>query len=152
MMIGVAVLHAYASLAGQDRWPFCTYPMYARNKVREDFVFLRVVGVRPDGTETPMLGNEHLRPFDQSRIAESLDKMTPPGGTSRRVQCLTDVLHRYERRRQAGRHDGPALTQVRLYRTTHTLKPWAANLHQPEQRVLLAESEWKPDPSAGVTE
>jgi hypothetical protein len=127
--------------------------MYAKNKAQDSIVSLRLFGVRPDGTETRMLGNEHLRPFDQSRMAESLHLMTLTEETSRRhVQGLTDALHRYERRRQAGHHDGPELSRLRLYRTKHELKPWAENLHRPEERVLLAESEVRPDANAGVKE
>jgi hypothetical protein len=141
-LLAVVALHVQASLLGHDRWPFCTYPMYAKNKAEETFVYLRLFGVLPDGTETQLLGNEHLRPFDQSRIAESMHKMTLTEGTTRRhAQGLTDVLRRYERQRQAGHHNGPELTRLRLYRTKHELKPWAENLHRPEERVLLAESE-----------
>jgi hypothetical protein len=140
MMFGVVALHANATVVGYDRWPFCTYPMYAKFKVQGDLVRLRLVGVLADGTETPMLGNEHMRPFDQSRIAESLEKMTlTDDPTGRHAEALKDTLDRYHRRRLMGHHDGPAITRLRLYRTKHELRPWAENLHRPEDRALLAE-------------
>ncbi len=139
MILGVVALHANATYVGQDRWPFCRYPMYATVKVKKDLVRLRLVGVLADGSETPMLANEHMAPFDQSRIFESLEKVTLTEDPTRRHEALKDTLERYHRRRQTGHHDGPEITRLRLYQTKHELRPWAVNLHRPEERALVAE-------------
>ena len=145
MILGLVALHAYATVVGYDRWPFCSYPMYAKVKVKKDLVRMRLVGVLADGTETQMLENAHLRPFDQSRIAEALELMTlTENPTRRHTEALQATLERYQRLRQRGHHGGPEITGLRLYRTKHELQPWAANLNRPEERSLLAEVAVKP--------
>ena len=99
----------------------------------------RIIGVRPDGSEAAIHKNEFIHPFDQSRLSEGLQgaHFERDGG----ALALNDVLQRYERRRLSGEHVGPAIKQVRLYRLTHQLEPWAANYDAPTQRELLAESD-----------
>jgi hypothetical protein len=52
---------------------------------------------------------------------------------------LQDCLKRYEALRSAGRHHGPPLQGMRLYRVDWKLDPWARNLDSPDQKKLLFE-------------
>lgn len=135
-LIGV---HVYENVVDGEHWPFCSYPMYSELETERAVTTFRVVGVRHDGTETLIHRNEFIHPFDQSRLNEGLQiaHFEQDSGEL----ALNDVLQRYERRRQVGEHDGPALVRVRLYRMKHRLEPWAGNLHVPDERQLLVESD-----------
>ena len=136
LLIGV---HVYENAVDGEHWPFCSYPMYSELEEKDSVTTFRVVGVRHDGSETLIHRNEFIHPFDQSRLNEGLQ--IAHFEESSGELALNDVLQRYERRRLDGEHDGPALQRVRLYRITHRLEPWAGNLHAPNARELLAESD-----------
>jgi hypothetical protein len=52
---------------------------------------------------------------------------------------VTDVYDRYERRREAGDHDGPPLQAVRVYQLHWVLQPGARNAMHPNARELVYE-------------
>jgi hypothetical protein len=130
--------HLYVNVIDDEHWPVCSYPMYSELETERSITTYRVVGVRHDGSETVIHKNEFIHPFDQSRLSEGL---LSAHSDKEGVPALNDVLQRYERRRRAGAHGGPALVRVRLYRMKHRLEPWAVNLHAPAERELLAESD-----------
>jgi len=135
----LVALHLYENIVDDEHWPFCSYPMYSELETDGALTTYRIVGVRHDGSEAAIHKNEFIHPFDQSRLSEGLQgaHFERDGG----ALALNDVLQRYERRRLSGEHVGPAIKQVRLYRLTHQLEPWAANYDAPTQRELLAESD-----------
>jgi hypothetical protein len=53
--------------------------------------------------------------------------------------ALQDCLARYEDLRRSGRHNGPALVGVRLYRLRWRLDRWARNVDRPDSRTLILE-------------
>ena len=55
-----------------------------------------------------------IAPFDRLRLRTALKRLPPDA----RPAALSDVLTRYEQARQAGEHDGPPLSALRLYRDT----------------------------------
>jgi hypothetical protein len=48
-------------------------------------------------------------------------------------------LRRYEARRIAGEHGGPAIDGIRLYTLSWDLEPYAANIERPRSKTLVAE-------------
>ncbi len=55
-----------------------------------------------------------IAPFDRLRLRTALKRLPPDA----RPAALSAVLTRYEQARQAGEHDGPPLSALRLYRDT----------------------------------
>jgi hypothetical protein len=56
-----------------------------------------------------------------------------------RDALLRDYLDRYERRRTADQHGGPALQGIRLYELYWTMDRSASNVGAPERRTLVYE-------------
>jgi hypothetical protein len=140
LIAGVIGGSLYDIAIRQEHWPFSNYPMFST--VHRDAVLTwpRVFGVTPDGREIALLQYEYLYPLDQSRLPLGLRRLGErPDGPSRIRSALADVLARYEQRREARAHEGPALVAIRLYSVEWPLQPFAANLDAPRSRTLLAE-------------
>ena len=139
----LALLSLQVLVLGTDAtvWLFSTYPMYSRLQTERAVTAYRLVGIRADsGAEEPLQARALLYPFDQARLGVAFLKMSvAPDAEARLKEGDRDALRRYESRRLARLHDGPALKGVRLYKTRHNLDPWARNVSHPERRELLTE-------------
>jgi hypothetical protein len=134
--------HLYDVATGREHWPFSPYPMYSHAAHEWAMVLPRVVGVRSDGddAELPLWEPRYLDPFDQSRLLQALQALLErPDGRTPVGLALADCLARYERRRAAGEHDGPALRALRYYHVHWTLEPDAGNVDRPDQQTLVLE-------------
>ena len=132
--------HLSALALDRELWPFSQYPMYARATNERTVLMPRLVGVRRDGGEIALLDSRYLEPFDQARLMQVLAALLQhPDGRERAATALVDCLDRYERRRRAGAHDGPALGALRLYHMLWTLEPTARNVNAPERRDVVVE-------------
>jgi hypothetical protein len=132
--------HLYDLVVDREHWPFSQYPMYAHAAREWSMLVPRLVGVRADGGEITLWETRYLEPFDQARLVQAIQAlMQAPDGRSRAATALADCLARYERRRRAGVHDGPALAALRLYHVLWTLQPSAANVEHPDRRDLVLE-------------
>ena len=143
--LGLAVLLAgsgFDILAGREHWPFSNYPMYSRIERDRTVTKLHLYGV-PEGAATrefPLLDHRYIQPFDKTRLTSALQQLQRRPDAERQLrEAARDVLERYEVLRQAGRHDGPPLQAVRLYRLEWRLDPRARNVDQPDGRALLLE-------------
>jgi hypothetical protein len=125
-------------LSDTEHWPFSPYPMYSTMDVSETYSFLRLYGVlqRSPLVEVPLDDNIYLQPLDNSRLPPALERAAME---NRLDEAMADCLARYESARQAGRHGGPRLVGVRLYRLTWTLQPSASNVDQPDRKELLGD-------------
>jgi hypothetical protein len=123
---------AAAIVTGRELWPFSPYAMYSNLRRGPTISRLWVVGVSEGGAETPLHG-AMLHPFRFSQLEAGLGRLD---GEVRR-EGLSDLLRRYEVRRLAGRHAGPALEALRLYRMTFDAA--ADGDRRPLARDLLAE-------------
>jgi len=102
------------------------------------FSMLRLYGVvqRSPLIEIPLDSNLYLQPFDNSRLSAALEHALRE---NRLEEGVTDCLTRYEGLRRAGRHTGPPLVAMRLYRLTWTLDTSASNVDRPDRKDLLTE-------------
>lgn len=133
--------HLYDLAVGREHWPFSPYPMYARATGEWTVLMPRIMGVRNDGAgEVAFRDARWLAPFDQARLLQSLQTMlAEPDGRRHAATALADCLARYERRRRAGDHDGPALAALRLYHMRFALSADAANVDRSDRRDLVLE-------------
>jgi hypothetical protein len=108
---------------------------------------LRLFGVEGE-REIPLLRDAWIEPFHQCRIDSALQGMERrQDGRARLQAAVRDALSRYDSRRRSGRHNGPRLQGIRLYRLHWTLDPWARNADRPDQKDLILEVMSAPDGS-----
>jgi hypothetical protein len=125
----------------QEHWPFSNYPMFSSVHRQPTLTWLRLFGVTDDNREVPLLKYNELWPLDQSRLPLGLRRVADQPDSGPRLQdALSDVLNRYNARREKGEIKGPELRALRLYKIAWTLEPFAANLDRPSTRQLVAET------------
>lgn len=133
-IIGLLLGSIGAIVTGREIWPFSPYPMYAgiQSPTTTEHVLVGIV----DGGEVPVPA-DWITPFDGPRLAAVLARAAGDD-PHRRDAILRAAIDRYEARRAAGEHDGPALRGLRLHALTWTLD--VATMHAPpDERVLIAE-------------
>jgi len=122
-----------------EHWPWSCYPMYSEIQTGTTFDDYRLYGVPKENpsTEISLFTDErYLQPFDQSRLALVLDEVHDDPGLHHGLQnCLT----RYEALRKGGRHPGPELSAIRMYKVYWTLDPYGATIEKPDRKVLVDE-------------
>ena len=139
-IIFVGSLHSVVT--GTEKWPFSPYPMFSRVATSRSLTQFQLYGV-PEGEpaeEFPLIQYEYTQPFDNSRIDSSLQNLYERRS---RQQDLREALHyflsRYEMLRVQGRHQGPPLVAIRLYRVHWAFDPIARNVDRPDSKELLGE-------------
>jgi hypothetical protein len=121
-----------------EHWPFALYAMFSEISASKTYSMLRLYGVvqRSPLVEIQLDNNAYLQPFDNSRLTDALEHARRE---NRLEEGVTDCLTRYEVLRRTGRHDGPPLVAIRLYRVTWSFDPSASNVDRPDRKDLLAE-------------
>ncbi|HEY4183449.1 MAG TPA: hypothetical protein VGP07_00195 [Polyangia bacterium] len=139
-LMGLGMVHGYEIVRDGEHWPFCSYGMYSSLQAGRVVESYRAVGVLANGDELPLQDEAVLFPFDPSRLSSALHAMADaPGGGERLRLAAADLLRRYEARRRAGLHDGPAISRIRLIFTRHELEPGARKFARPLLRLDVAD-------------
>lgn len=142
LIAAIAGGHLFDMLTGKEHWPFSGYPMFSALTRDKSVWMVHLCGVTREDTprEVPLLKGEYLWPFDRPRFRAALLRLDSAADREGRLrEALNDVLDRYEARRAEGRHNGPALRGIRLYKRSYRLDPWARNHDQPDRRRLIFE-------------
>lgn len=141
LIFAVILGSSYDIATRQEHWPFSDYPMFSAIHRANVLEWPRLFGVTAEGSEVALVDHDYLWPLDQSRLPIGLRHIYRTERDVPRVHAvLEDCLARYERRRVAGRHDGPALRAIRLYMVAWDIQPYARNLDQPKARQLITEA------------
>ena len=141
LVAGLLTGSMFDIVANREHWPFSPYTMYATLEPGPSLTTLRLFGVTETGAELPLLADEHIAPFDPSRLRWALDTVAAgPDGKQRLRLAVGDCLRRYEERRREGKHAGPPLVAVRLYRLYWTLDAEARNVDHPDNRQIVSEA------------
>ena len=125
-----------------EHWPFSPYPMFSGVRRDRSLNVLRLFGVIEGnlGHEIPLVKSEYIHPMDEARLRVGLRWITRSNHRQQLLrEALQDSLMRYESLRREGRHDGPPLQGIRLYRVYWKLDPWARNVERPDHRDLVFE-------------
>jgi hypothetical protein len=130
---------AFDILLQREDWPFSNYPMYAGQQT-ERYAWIRVYGVTDSG-EFALVPERQLRPWDSVRINYSFSGtvLERTDQSTSGPRALQNLYQLYEAERRAGKHNGPPLRAVRLYREQWRLEPGLANKATPEERQLIYE-------------
>ncbi len=142
-ILGLITGSLYDIARDKEHWPFSPYRLYPEAELKPELMLLRVVGLTAGEPTREFILSEssHIYPFNHDRLMRPFRHMLARrGGQAQVREGLLDVLARYERRRVAGQHGGPALRGLRLYRHTWHLEPWAKNKDRPDQQELLGEA------------
>ena len=144
-MLAVIVLgHLYCLTVGPtDLWPFSRYAMYSKRRVgdhAEQYVIVGVTAERPPREVEMFLEWEYIRPLYRGSLHRSLARFARSAHDQRLIAAAEDCLRRYEARRKAGKHSGPALAAIRVYRYLWQYDQVDPHDRRPTDRELLAES------------
>lgn len=123
-----------------EHWPFSQYAMYAWVNRNYSLTLTRLFGVTDSDPprEIPLTASKYLQPFNPYRLRRAFNWMLQSADREQLLgDALRDVLRRYEERRRAGHHDGPALQGLKLYRFYWKLDPWARNIDRPDSKDLI---------------
>ena len=139
-IVAVLVLGHLMEIARQtEHWPFSNYPMWAR--VSKGWAETQVVpmGVLADdpAVEIPLTDPAYFAPMPVYYQRLNFRAVARKPGV--RDALLRDYLDRYEQRRTALEHAGPALRGIRLYELYWTMDRGASNVGSPERRTLVYE-------------
>ena len=125
----------------REHWPFSQYQMYSELQTPAIEV-IRLFGITedPSAPEVPLVERKYIQPFDHVRLWFSLNRMAAAKERDGELrEALDDCLRRYESLRRDGRHDGPRLVGLRLYRLKGRLDASARHPRSPTDRTLVYE-------------
>jgi hypothetical protein len=135
----------------EEYWPFSPYPMFSGvNRTPYSSSTLQLYGVTQEEPHDEILiptdRGDYIQPFEPSMFLTALKRIQSennPKRSSRLLnKALLDSLKRYEKFRLAGRHDGPPLQGLRLYRVKKgDPEAGVENVDRPDDRKLIAEAE-----------
>ncbi len=135
LVLGIVAGTAAAIATGRELWPFSPYPMFSTVRRGPTVARPWLYGVLSDGTEAPLADRAAFHPFRLSQLESAFDRLGPADLR----EGLEDMLSRYEARRRSGRHSGPPVAGLRVYRMTFELEADGGNRDRPLARELLAE-------------
>jgi hypothetical protein len=140
--------HALAVIRGQELWPFSYYPMYSRIIDDDVVTSVQLFGVYEDrgAPREFVLESSHTYPLGARTTNGAADRLLRRR-EHQLVQALRDLLERYERRRQAQKHQGPPLQGLRLYQLRWRLDIETATPHLLDRALLyemrVPEAKWE---------
>jgi len=155
LLSAVSLLLVFGSLFSivfdEEWWPFSPYPMFSKVAGKASSApTLQLYGVTQEEPHDEILiptnrDIDYIKPFEASQFFTGLRRMESehnPKKSSRLLnKGLLDTLKRYEESRLAGRHDGPPLQGLRLYRVKGDPEAGLENVERPDDRELIAEAE-----------
>jgi len=138
IVVGLPGIQVMEAVAHDEHWPFSFYSMYSSDQ-GSTMSWMRVYGVTESGDEIFLQPNEYFQPFDIARFPYAFEDVVLMRSDADRSTkaALANVLELYENNRQSGRHAGPPLKGLRLYRVEWKLNPTASNKNTPDKRVFI---------------
>ncbi len=125
----------YCMVRKVEYWPWSDYPMYSRTAQNTTRV-MRVVGLSKE-REVDLPAWIDFAPFTFHHLSNYFFQAYEQNADLKRP--LGSLLHLYDINRQAGKHAGPELVGLRLYRMEWKHDPQLHNLETPERREPICE-------------
>jgi hypothetical protein len=141
VLVGVLFGAAFEVVTGGEHWPFSSYPMFSRVRQEARVDHLAFVAVPADGSPAfALYEHEQIHPYRWYRQRQAFKRLLDGSGGEPSVRVgLADLLRRYELGRREGRHGGPPLEAIRLYRVDYDIDPGAPDLLVREDRRFVTE-------------
>jgi hypothetical protein len=132
----------YDTATGREHWPFSPYAMFAEVDLSRSASKLVLVGMDEDrNLEVPRAGAWVAQPLSVGRLGVALElELAEPRGAERVALIVTQLLARYDRMRVQGRHPGPRLAALRLYRLEWNLDIAVDRARPADRRTLIVEA------------
>lgn len=133
--------HGVAFWLNADLWPFSPYQMYAVRQSAYTLDQYNLFGVAASTPERELLlwDDAYFHPLGHYRVRSSLVQFDVRKQTDELTEAMRETLRRYEALRSQGKHDGPQLQALRLYRVTWQLAADASMPADPTNRALVLE-------------
>ena len=140
----VAAMQGVAMVSYRELLPFSPFPMFSYIQSDYRASVLNAYAVSADrGNEIPLMPSRSITytfPLDGRLLQWSFERIATQADAPEAFgRALRDLYERYERGRARGRHAGPPIRAVRLYRENWTLRFDLANADQADSRSLVAE-------------
>jgi hypothetical protein len=120
-----------------DGWLFENFSLFSALSKSTKITRYSIYGVRQgDGTELRLDESAYWAPLDLNRIRAALELIAraSKGDEGRFLEALSE---RYRLNAERGRHGGPALESIRIYRVTYD---WTGGVDHPtSNRTLVME-------------
>lgn len=126
---------------GREHWPFSPYAMFADVDLSRTASKLVLVGIDGGSLEVPRAGVWAAHPLSAGRVGVALElELAEPRGAQRVAVIVAQLLARYEQMRLQGRHAGPRLASLRLYRLEWDLDTAVDRARPADRRTLITEA------------
>ena len=141
MLFGLIGASAYEISIRGEHWPFSSYPMFSKTRREGRVEHYALQAIPQDGSQAfPLYQPKHVHPFLWYRQRAAFRRMLEgPGGKAAVKVGLADTMARYEQGRVKGRHDGPPLRALQLYRIEWSIDPDEPDLVKNEQSAFITE-------------
>ena len=139
--------HLLSAVTEKEHWPFGPYLMFSQANSSQHVGLLRMMGVTDEAAPREILLSKDPAyfapmPVYHIRLAFYRAVWQWSGGQPELLETLSrDYLNRYEARREAGLHQGPRLSGLRLYRYDWTTHPDAGNAAKPDRVTLIYDTQ-----------
>jgi hypothetical protein len=142
MILALLAGGLYDIATGREHWPFSPYAMFADVNLSRTATKLVLIGIdEGSGLEVPRAGAWAAHPLSAGRLGAALElQLAEPQGAQRVALIVTQFLTRYEQMRLQGRHAGPRLASLRLYRLEWDLDAAVDRARPADRRTLIAEA------------
>ncbi|MBL7687394.1 MAG: hypothetical protein JNJ49_05125 [Bdellovibrionaceae bacterium] len=123
----------------REYWPYSHFPLFVRPP--EPFRWVRIMGVRSDGTEELVTNDSYAWPYGLVRLAFTVENLVREGREQDARKMIARLGERARRRQLGGGADGFVYKALRVYRIQYApgLRPYS-DQHFTE-KVLIGEGE-----------
>ncbi len=128
----------FCILMDGEAWPFSQYPMYS--KPREPLHSVIKIFGQTESGDVDLSDTQYWAPLTFGHFNVGMRRIQKmPDKDARCSAALSFLLPHYEKIRRQGKHAGPPIHGLKLFRNTYRMRPDLANRNQPEQEELLCE-------------
>lgn len=140
VLLGVLIIVTQVAeiYVNRECWPFLVYSMYAAPQAPE-ISWDRVYGIARDGREFQLYASPYTPPFTDVEVAYSLDYLLHRPEPARLDAALSGCYKLYLDARKLGRHHGPDLQALRIYRLTWHVEKSLRNKEIPDSKQQMYE-------------
>lgn len=123
----------------REYWPYSHFPLFVRPP--EPFRWVRIMGVRSDGTEELVTNDSYAWPYGLVRLAFTVENLVREGREQDARQVMAKLAERTRRRRKMGLSNLSLYKALRVYRIQYAPGPRPYSDQHFTEKVLIGEGE-----------
>lgn len=123
----------------QEVWPYSHFPLFVRPP--DPFHWVRIIGVRSDGSEELIKDESYARPFGLLRLAFTFDNLLREGRTQDAKKLMASLAERARVQQANPRPEAVIYKALRVYRIQYASdrRPYSDSYYK--EKNLIAEEE-----------